>query len=431
MSTPGPSTTPTIPFDDACALLRSALDGTFRRALVAELASATTLGRALERLRVAMRDHEWHSDERRIDLPFVEPYDTRTRHEGFHALHDWDGVRAVVNTDMIPVDVVSYLIEKRGDEAADATVLAILMDYYLVYLLGLLALRAWDGSDPDANLDRVDGLLGTLQGEHGSGQRFADDVETLILLATSHYEPNEDGYSRLLHRSRELGGPRQAKLALVHAQSMGAHLRFGFEATYGRDTVLMREDNVADYPWVCYALAGVMREYVRLRGGGATIAQRDTLVEAIVNGLSCDAKAFVGDHPLASLSATADERKEFREGFEAFRLDLLDEFEPHRPTDRAYSPLSFFFNFAQNVLKGTIVDGLLWGEPRGLSLNDLFTGLPRDDPKNPARHKLATTLMGYARANPDTISGRLMPVVVYDPQAGRRAFGAMMRQLKE
>jgi hypothetical protein len=35
--------------------------------------------------------------------------------------------------------------------------------------------------------------------------------------------------------------------------------------------------------------------------------------------------------------------------------------------------------------------------------------------------------MAYARANPHRIRGRLMPVIVYDPQAGRRAFSATLR----
>ncbi len=51
---------------------------------------------------------------------------------------------------------------------------------------------------------------------------------------------------------------------------MGSHLRFGFEATYGRDTVVMRDDNVADYPWLCFALLTVMQEYARLDAAGAT-----------------------------------------------------------------------------------------------------------------------------------------------------------------
>ena len=39
--------------------------------------------------------------------------------------------------------------------------------------------------------------------------------------------------------------------------------------------------------------------------------------------------------------------------------------------------------------------------------------------------------MGYARANPDTIRGRPMPVIVYDPRAGRRAFDITIGKLKD
>jgi hypothetical protein len=37
--------------------------------------------------------------------------------------------------------------------------------------------------------------------------------------------------------------------------------------------------------------------------------------------------------------------------------------------------------------------------------------------------------MEYARANPDRISGRPMPVIVYDPRAGHRAFRVMMEKV--
>jgi hypothetical protein len=38
--------------------------------------------------------------------------------------------------------------------------------------------------------------------------------------------------------------------------------------------------------------------------------------------------------------------------------------------------------------------------------------------------------MGYARAHPDRIRGRLMPVIVYDPEAGHRAFAVTLRKLR-
>ena len=64
---------------------------------------------------------------------------------------------------------------------------------------------------------------------------------------------------------RTLDQAHQTNVALGHAASMGSHLRFGFEATYARDTVIMRDDNVTDYPWLCFSLATLMREYSRLR----------------------------------------------------------------------------------------------------------------------------------------------------------------------
>jgi hypothetical protein len=264
---------------------------------------------------------------------------------------------------------------------------------------------------------------------------------------------------------------------------MGSHLRFGFEATYGRDTTSMRDDNAADYPWLCFSLVTLMREYIRLResqpegdasepqpegaralpasteGARAFQASADAIIEGIVNGLSPDARAFVGAPP-ASLSRAEAERAEFRDAFFAHRTDLLAEFERHRPVDGAFSPLSLFFNFSHNVVKGTIVDALLRGEPWPVAFNDLLTGLPMvrvkppfdgaqgglqaleepdvtdeqrpdEQPGPDAREELARTLMTYARENPDRIRGRLMPVIVYDPRAGHRAFRVMMEKLAD
>ena len=200
---------------------------------------------------------------------------------------------------------------------------------------------------------------------------------------------------------------------------MGCHLRFGFEATYGRDTIVMRNDNVADYPWLSFALSTLMDEYA---------AGRDPAVaEGLLNGLSPDALAFVKTPP-------------FAEAFAAHREELVDRFEALRPSDGAYSPLSFFFNFSHNVVKGTVVDALLRGVPWTVSLNDLLTALPREpQPQTStdqhrsagaAKVSLATTLMGHARRNPDRIGGRLMPVIVYDPLAGRQAFAVAVRKLR-
>jgi hypothetical protein len=415
-----------VNFDAGCALIESALTGPARREIVAETSVAKDFGRALVRLRDHMRANAWPTSAQRINLErIVNTFDRSTRQDGFHVLHDWDGKADRVNEDTIPVDVLTYLIERRGGQAPDARALAILVDYHFFHILALFSLRIWDEGDADANLDRVSRLLAALQGPEGSGQRFVANVETLLLIATSHFELQERGYDKLLARVRTLNDGHRTAIALGHAASMGCHLRFGFEATYRRDTLVMRRDNLADYPWLCFALATLMQEYSRRKAGGVP-DEGDTIAEGILNGVSPDARAFVGDPPPV-LSSFERERAGFRERFLGYRADLLGAFERLRPSERHFSPLSFFFNFSHNVLKGIVIDALLRGEPWTLTFNDLLTA----NGEGAQKERLATTLMGYARASPDTINGRPTPVIVYDPESGREAFGVTMRKLRE
>ena len=418
-------------FTDACEVIERALDGSWRRGVVAEAARARDLRTALVRLRDSMRSNVWKAGGTEINLGrTVRIYDGLTRRDGFHVMHDWDGIADRVNEDTIPVDVLNYLIDQRGGGDASDVALAVLLDYYFLHVLALLSLRVWDEGDADANLDRLSHLLTLLQGSGGSGQQFAADAETLLLLGTSHYEIDERGYDKLLERVRTLNQAHKTNVALGHAASMGSHLRFGFEATYARDTVIMRDDNVTDYPWLCFSLATLMREYARLRAD-ENVAGRDAIAEALVNGLSPDARAFVRSAPPASPAPFEAERLEFAELFRAHQDELLQAFERFRPSTTRYSPISFFFNFSHNVVKGAVIDALLNAEPRRLTLNDLLTTISDGDAQNSAKEKLATTLMGYARANPHRIRGRLMPVIVYDPAAGRRAFSVAMSKLRD
>jgi hypothetical protein len=419
-------------FDTVCAHLEAALSGDARTRIVADASHAADLAAALGRMRESMRAHLWKPGAAVIDLDrTIRKYDKRTRGDGFHALHDWDGIADKVNPETIPVDVLDYLVRERGQAPVEPVVLGILLDYYFMHLLALVALRIWDGGDADGNLDRVEGLLAALQGPKGSGQRFAADAETLILIATSHFELAEWGYAKLLDRARRLNREHRVRMALGHAASIGSHLRFGFEATYGRDTLKTRDDNVADYPWLCFALSTLMREYARMRSDVGSEQGRRTLVEALLNGLTPDARAFVGSRPPASLSDVQAERSEFRDLFHSHRDGLLHEFQGVRPAEDRYSPLSFFFNFSHNVVKGAVVDALFRGEPWRLTLNDLLNGEPRDEPAGASREALATTLMGYARRNPNRIRGRLMPVIVYDPNAGKQAYSIAIGKLTE
>jgi hypothetical protein len=420
-----------IPFEQTCAILESALQGSARQELVDEFASAKSLGAALAQLGEAMRANRFRARGQQIFLDrAISSYDGRTRAEGFHILHDWDGVAQRSNPDIIPLDVLHFVAGQRGADPAGRVEPAILLDYYFMHVLALLTLRIWDDGDPDENLARVDALLAALQGPQGSGQQFAADAATLMLIGTSHYEPEEWGYGKLLNRVRTLDARHQFEIGLGHAASMGCHLRFGFEAQCGRDTLALRDDNIADYPWLCFALGAVMDEYCRLADAGIHHNDRTLIEEALLNGLTPDARAFVGVPP-PSLSRSERDRVRFADGFARHKAALLEAFQRHRPGDAAYSPLSFYFNFSHNVVKGTVVDALLWGEAWDVSMNDLLTGVSRAGLEPGLQQLLATTLMGYARSNPDRIRGRLMPVIVYDPQAGRRAFSVTMEKLSQ
>ncbi|MGH9335230.1 MAG: hypothetical protein ACRD21_15950, partial [Vicinamibacteria bacterium] len=273
-------------------------------------------------------------------------------------------------------------------------------------------------------------LLTALQGPDGSGQKFVANAETLVPIATSHFEPDVCAYDRLLEKVRILDEPHRTTFALVYASILASHLRFGFEATYGRDIAAMRKDNAPDYPWLCFALSTLMGTYARMRDEGIEGRERDRIVEGLLNGLSPDPRAFVGAPPQV-LSSHEEERSRFRELYRNHRKDLLEEFERHRPSDGSYSPLAFFFNFSHNLVKGAVVDAVLRGEPWDVTMNDLLTGVPRDPSLGESRKALATTLMSYARSSPDTIRGRLVPAVVYDARAGARAFRETIQRARD
>jgi len=370
--------------------------------------------RALHRTADALRTNLRDLDARYAALDgVIAELDARTRRDGFHVLHDWDGRAGRVNPETIPVDVATFAVERRGDEPGHEIAAAVLIDYHYLNVLALLSLRAWDGGNPDANLDRLDALLDALHA-HGSGHRFASQSATLLLIATAHYEPKEDGYDALLEKVRGLERRHRLVVAIDHAVAMGCHLRFGFEASYGRDVGAMRADNAADYPWLHFSLNTLLDPYE----GGEVVA------EALINGLCPDP---------SSLLASGD----FAERFRPHRAGLLEAFERFRPGERAYSPLGLFFNFSHNVVKGLVVDAVLRARPWPVGLNDLFTSLaPEGGPRAAAGsasnpRQAATTLMEYARRSPDPIGGRPTPAIVYDPATGRQLFGAAMRRLRD
>ena len=431
MSRPSaPSAARQFAFDEVCGLVERVLRGTMRRDIVDGAARARSVAEACKQLRESMRADVWGAGAARVELgAAIAAFDRRARQDGFHAIHDWDGKAERVNEDTIAIDVLNYAIDNRGEGPPDRRILAILLDYYFLYVLVLLSLKVWDEGTPDTQLSRLDALLGDLQGPYGSGQRFAADGATLLLLATSHYESDDRGYDTLLERVRSLGPTHRSRVAHVHAGCLGSHLRFGIEATYGQDFTLMREDNGVDYRWLSFSLSTSLDDYEAARRDAPGGRAQQRAAEALLNGLTADVEAFVGERLLPSLASCEPEWHGIRDRVRAYRADLEAEFEPFRPTQDGYSPISLFSNFSQNVLKGIVLDAVLWGEPWRLGLNDLLTtDAPEPDAKA-AKLSLARTLMEYARRRPDRIRGLLMPAIVYDLRAGRRAFSATMRRI--
>jgi len=389
------------------------------------------MARALAYLTERMRAHAWRAGE--IDVAIgdvIDALDRATRLEGFHVLHDWNGKADAVTANTIAIDAVEFASDLVGDRPVSRDAIALALDYYFLYLLALVAMRSWDAGEPGANLDRVTRLLQHLQGPHGSGQRFADNAETLLLVATSHFEPNESGYDLLLARARALPDSNRTAMALTHAQAMGGHLRFGYEVTYGKDFKAMRDDNGADYPWLLFGLSGLMDEYDRLAGAAEAAPSRERIVEGLINGLTPDPTAVLGK-PMSWFASHQAELERFLSLFRRHRAELTPAIEAHRPREAGYWPIALFFNFSQNVLKGVVVDAVLRGEATPIGLNDLFTGITRDDAAAMARVSLARRLTAYARVNPDIIRGRPSPVIVYDPIIGRQSFGGAIRAIKQ
>ena len=418
-------------FDTACGLIESVLAGSARKEIVAAAGASADGKQALRRLREQMRTHTWRIGGRTVALDGpIQALDRRVRDDGFHVLHDWDGKAERVNADTIALNVLDYVVGESAPGPANPNVLAILVDYYFSYLLMLLATDALGRPDAGAGLDEINRLVALLQGPDGSGQLFAADAETLFLIGTSHFESKEGAYDTVLERARRLPFPHRRAIALGHAATLGSHLRFGYQVTYVKSYQLMRDDNGVDYRWLSFALSVLLEEYERQQEGGTGGVDRGILIEAIANGLSADPAAFLIDAPHASFAPHLEEWSALRERLHRYRAGLLDAFKPCRPLDRAYSPIALFFNFSHNVLKGTVADALNWGEAWHVSFNDLLTGVPEGDPRTQARQKLARTLMAYATAHPDSIGGRLSPVIVYDPTTGRRLFAEVIRCLE-
>jgi hypothetical protein len=420
-----------ISIQKACQLLEAILASDARREILAAALKSGGARPAMQRLRDGMRSHSFRSASASFQLgPITETFDSQIPGVGFHVLHDWDGQAERLTPEIIPVDLLQYFIGLPPQHYSAEAALRILFDYYFVYLLALLAVGAWREGDANRNLDETTRLLGLLQGEKGSGHQFVGNAETLIVIATSHFEPDENAYRELLSNVSSLDDPHRTTCALAYAAIMASHLRHGFEGLYKRDINIMREDNGTDYPWVFFSVATLMKEYARLHREGVYGEQRDTVVEGIINGLLPDARALVGKAP-PCLAGYETERSEFCELFYAHKEDLLAEFEARRPSDQAHSPLSLNFNFPHNAIKGIVAISIGAGRVAPLPFNQLLTGVPFTPALEGGRRLLVQKLANLARSAPEIIRGRPVPMFSYDPSRGSRGFVETIGVIRE
>jgi hypothetical protein len=419
-----------IDYGGAVEILEDALAGTTRTEILDHALQSGNLGEALRGLRNAIRSHTFDAAGDRLRLEgIVSRFDRRTREDGFHVLHEWDGEKFV--DDSIPVMMVDYFARANKAVRPGRWCLAILLDYYFLYLLALFLMRVWDEEDPSAELERITRLLGHLQGPNGSGFRFVEDAETLLWIAISHYEPDDYAYHRLLDKVRGLDEARQTRIALVGAAVLGDHLRWGFPFYYERDLGLMRADNVSDYPWLLYSVLKLLQAYEADGVDGPGGPEREHRIVALLNGLTPDARAFT-ESPPSSLVPFAEDHRQCRELLTRHGAALARAFEPLRPEPGRYSPIAFQFNFPHNVLIPMVTLALVQGVDPGLNMgfNTLLTGAA-GEPGDVEPERLARTLMAYAGYSPEQRRGRRTLMITYDPNAAVSSYTRTLNALAD
>lgn len=407
--------------------LEALLGGSARRRIVEEAAAAGSFAGALQRLRTGMQQHDLRMPLGRMSLRgVVGKLDRRVRREGFHVLKAWDPERRRFSADEVPVLLLDRYDRERAGRPGGLFHLAILLDHYILHLLALVAMEAWDDPDPDGVMDRVTGLLRLLQGPGGSGHQFLALGESLLVLAVSHFHPKEVVYDRFTDRVRTLNRVHRTAFAATSAAALGSHLRWGLVSMYRGDVLRMREDNRGDYPWLLFSLTTLLEGLEGLEGleaerpeepeapgtpRPATTAAglpQEALVTALLNGLSSDPTVFRGTPP----PALEPYREEYDRCMDSLRRQagrLGDEFRRRRPSAEGYAPLALHFNFPSNALVAAVMMALRLGAPfpvplDGLLLGEAPAGVGPDDLR-----MLAGALADYA-------AGQGARLVFYDPR---------------
>ncbi len=414
-------------------LLESMLAGPFRHQFVDEALARGGMGPALRHLRSAMRAHGFQAGGQGFVLKdVVDRMDRRTRSEGFRVLHSWDFRELEFSRESTPVILLDYFADIGMVEGTEREVLAILLDYYFFHLLILCAMRAWDAEDPVLYLERVDDLVRLLQGPEGSGHRFVEHAETLLVLGVSQFHPEEAAYDRLIEKVWGLDAPdRRARFATLGTAVLAGHLRWGFGVMYRRDIGRMRDDNVGDYPWLLTSVLELLRAYDRLVTEGAAEPDRLPVAEAVINGLTPDPWAFFEKAPRA-LADYGAQVAEFRDLFARHEGALLADFERVRPDPARYSPLHLHFNFPHNALVAKVLIALHRGSELNLPIDALWRSPdPADEDQARMTSDFASTLMNYSGVNPEGYDQHGAMFVVHDPKAGLRHYNMALSVIRK
>ena len=412
---------PRVTLREARDAVEELISPTVRGRILAAMQSLGGPEGSLERLRRGMRSHSFATGGGSYSIArVVQSLDQRTKSEGFHVLESWDYVGHRFANEIVPVLMLDrYAVDGRSGDGESEAVLSVLLDQYLLSVLGLLAVRAWDDSDPGAVLDDVTRLLHMLG---DSQHRFVNDAATLLLLAVSHYHPTEAAYDGLIARVSALDSEHRVRFARVCAPVMSGHFRWGLRFMYQRDFGRLRDDNVVDYPWLLVAVRTLVEAYC---DAALSSDERSRIVEALLAGLSADPRAFTekaprcfkgreGDHQIVHAALT--ERRDA----------LLHDLERARPLPASYAPLGFSVNFLCNAHVAMVATALADGSPHP-SLDALLVG---DGAGGSTGHDLALyarRLMAYASGG---AAAGVPALIVYDPHDAQHAFNMTIQVLR-
>ncbi len=339
---------------DAFSILEHALRETTRVEILDAVQRSRDSATAIARLRTRMREHAFPTSAAPIALDrIVHELDRRTRAEGFHALQSWDYHAHRFVDDPTPILMLNRVAGRGDSGVAERVVLSALLDQYFLWILGLLALRAWDGENPNANLDRVTDLLRLLEPASAHGSALVEDAALLLLLAVSQYHPQEQAYEKLLERVCSLDKSHRTRIAVFAAATLGGHLRWGFRFMYQHDYVRMREDNVVDYPWLFFSLETLLDTYGEACENGSSDANTTVITTALINALSADPWVLTDERSLPP-HLHRQWRQRVGDRLSQCHSALLTRIAAHRPDAKRYSPLSFDCNYLHNLIVAMI-----------------------------------------------------------------------------